>query len=403
MNVQLDNLQTSPLYLDRFTALRHTQFLSTLARLRFSGQLTLTDPVGQQWTFYIDHGLLVYATGGEHQVRRWRRNLVVYCPQIPIHLVVWKHDLKNVDVETLDAGWEYALLCLWVKQKRITRRQAIKIVGSSITEVLFDVAQATEITYQINEGVVPPKPLVKIEISKAVAFAQQRFQSWQNAMLSEYSPNGAPVIRDLERIKSRRSAQSFKAMFKLLDGRRTLRDLAVQTRQSDLDLGVSLLPGLQLGWVELTNAPDLRTPIHHQKPSEPSPLWPKQSKELIACVDDSLMIRQTMEEFLTAAGYQFVGVGDPLRALGVLMARKPNLIFLDLVMPNVNGYEVCQQLRKLSIFREIPIVILTGNDGFTSRLRSNFVGASDFLSKPLNAESLLGVIQKHLDQGVPSY
>jgi two-component system, chemotaxis family, response regulator PixG len=87
-----------------------------------------------------------------------------------------------------------------------------------------------------------------------------------------------------------------------------------------------------------------------------------------------------------------------MRAIAVLLARKPNLIFLDLVMPSTNGYEICSQLRKLSYFRDTPIVILTGHDGIVDRVRAKLVGASDFLSKPADAETVLSVIRKHLQE-----
>jgi chemotaxis family two-component system response regulator PixG len=80
-----------------------------------------------------------------------------------------------------------------------------------------------------------------------------------------------------------------------------------------------------------------------------------------------------------------------------LLSRKPDLIFLDLVMPNTNGYEICSQLRKVSAFRITPIIILTGNDGIIDRVRAKIVGASDFLSKPVDAETVLAVTSKHLN------
>jgi chemotaxis family two-component system response regulator PixG len=82
-----------------------------------------------------------------------------------------------------------------------------------------------------------------------------------------------------------------------------------------------------------------------------------------------------------------------------MLARKPDVIFLDLVMPNTNGYEICAQLRKLSFFRNTPILILTGNDGIVDRVRAKLVGASDFLNKPVDAGIVLSVIRKHLEQG----
>jgi chemotaxis family two-component system response regulator PixG len=105
-----------------------------------------------------------------------------------------------------------------------------------------------------------------------------------------------------------------------------------------------------------------------------------------------------MDKILVTANYQFLGVNDPLRALAILMARKPELIVLDLVMPNANGYEICSNLRKLSFFRNTPIVILTGNDGLIDRVRAKMVGSSDFISKPVNADIVLSTIRKHLKQ-----
>jgi chemotaxis family two-component system response regulator PixG len=82
------------------------------------------------------------------------------------------------------------------------------------------------------------------------------------------------------------------------------------------------------------------------------------------------------------------------------MSRKPALIFLDLVMPNANGYEICGQLRKLSIFKETPIVILTGQDGIVDRVRAKLVGASDFLSKPVDATTVVNVIRKYVRHSI---
>lgn len=159
----------------------------------------------------------------------------------------------------------------------------------------------------------------------------------------------------------------------------------------------SLLPYIQLGLVELVEIPDLPCLIAPPTDKILSTSAAQQGP-LIACVDDSPLICRTMEKILTAAGYRFVGVNDALRALTIMLARKPDLLFLDLVMPNTNGYEICGSLRKLSFFRNTPIVILTGNDGIIDRVRAKLVGASDFLSKPVDEETLLMVIRKHLKQ-----
>jgi chemotaxis family two-component system response regulator PixG len=71
-------------------------------------------------------------------------------------------------------------------------------------------------------------------------------------------------------------------------------------------------------------------------------------------------------------------------------------------MPDTSGYEICSKLRKLPFFRHTPIVILTGNDGVVDQVRAKLYGASDFLSKPIDSESVFKVIHKHLKQDVMS-
>lgn len=108
---------------------------------------------------------------------------------------------------------------------------------------------------------------------------------------------------------------------------------------------------------------------------------------------------QTLEQVVTRAGYRFLGITDALRAIPQLLARKPALVLLDLRMPVTNGYEICSQLRKLSAFRDIPIVILTGNDGIIDRARAKLVGATDFLNKSISQEQLIEVLQKYVSLG----
>jgi chemotaxis family two-component system response regulator PixG len=121
-------------------------------------------------------------------------------------------------------------------------------------------------------------------------------------------------------------------------------------------------------------------------------------RTLVACIDDSPTICQQMEKIIMGAGYQFVWESDGLRALAVLLSRKPDVIFLDLIMPNTNGYEICSQLRKLSFFRQTPIIILTGNDGIIDRVRAKMIGSTDFISKPVDPEIVLETIVKNVRQ-----
>ncbi|MDR9403051.1 MAG: response regulator, partial [Halothece sp. Uz-M2-17] len=70
--------------------------------------------------------------------------------------------------------------------------------------------------------------------------------------------------------------------------------------------------------------------------------------------------------------------------------------FLDLIMPNTNGYEICTQLRRVSSLQEIPIIILTGKDGLIDRMRAKMVGATQYMSKPVDRSTILESVQKYL-------
>lgn len=374
--------------------INNTDLVSTLGILkqeRFSGQLILKDIQEQEWTLYLFLGRILYATGGIHPVKRWRRSLSFACPNVDANQL-------KLPVNSLgDISWEYLLLYSAVEQQQISRDQAAKIISTIVAEVLFDITQATNVTLQAKPDNLSVPQLVLIEPSQALAEAQQVWQNWQKAKLADRSPNRAPVIREPEQLQQQVSAAVFQNLTKLLDGQRSLRDIAAGMKRDVMEVTSSLLPYIQSGLIEFVAIPDLAPPVAPPSAAVSQPVV-SENKALIACVDDSPLVCQSLEKILTTAGFQFVAIQDSLRAIATLLTRKPDLIFLDLVMPNTNGYEICSQLRKVSTFRDTPIIILTGNDGIIDRVRAKLVGATDFLSKPVDAQTLLEVTRTHLNQ-----
>ena len=381
--------------IQEFTASRQVSFFDSLKQPRFSGQLVLTSSTGEKWFFFFYLGRIMYATGGNHAVRRWRRQIALYLPQIAANLSSIHLDLASIDPQDLYLCWEYQLLCLWVEQQKVTREEAARSIRATVVEVLFDITQVMEVSCDLKQENLLSTRLVLIDADQVIAEAQQLWHNWQAAKIADRSPNSAPVIRQAEQLQQRTTPQVYQTLKQLLDGNQSLRDLAVRMKRDVLSVTTSLLPYLQLGLVELTKIPDLPPPMMPPAPGvQGTPDVP--TGPLIACIDDSPLMCQTMEKILTAANYQFIGINDPLRAIAILLSRKPELIFLDLVMPNANGYEICGQLRRLSLFKNTPIVILTGNDGIVDRVRAKMVGSTDFLGKPVNPETVLQTIRKYL-------
>jgi chemotaxis family two-component system response regulator PixG len=385
--------------LNLFTASKPIRFLQTLKPLKFSGQLILTDSKEQQWSFYLYQGCIMYATGGVHPIRRWQRQLVKACNSIPAYGTELQYDLLLVNAADANTCWEYQLLCLWVVQQKVTQQQAEKIINGVIDEILFDVAQAKSVVCQINPEKLLSTQLVMVDVQEAITKIHQVWQGWQNAQLSSYSPNYAPVIKQPEKLQKRTSRAVYHTLTQQLNGQQTLRDLALHMNRDVLQVSHALIPYIHLALIELVPIADSPAPL--LPPVSKIPVTPiEHTRKIVACIDDSPLVCQTMESLLTAAGYQFIGINDDMKAFSMLISSKPDLIFLDLVMPNTNGYEICSQLRKISLFHNTPILILTGNDGIVDRVRAKLVGATDFLSKPVDADKVLSLIPKYLNSEI---
>lgn len=375
----------------QFDLPKQVELFDTLKQMQFNGQLVLTEPKGDRWIIYLHNGHVVYASGGTHPVKRWNRNIIKYLPELAANLSREQSQLTNIAPENYNRCWQYQLLCSWVKQGKITREQAIKIIWSTLVEVLFDITQASNVAYELQPGKSSAQGIILIDGNRIVAEVKRHWSSWQEAQLTDYPLNLAPIIRKPEQLQQSTSATVFEMLKQLLNGQRTLRDLALDRQREALSFTRTLLPYLQSGLVELINIPDLPEPILGLSPDVGV------QSPLIACVDDSPLVCNSLEKFMTAAGYRFVGISDSLRAFSILLALKPDIIFLDLMMPNINGYELCDKLRRISVFRNTPIIILTGNDGVIDRVKTKLVGASDFLSKVnVDKQAVNQTLQKHL-------
>ena len=382
-------------HIQQFTAAKQIELFESLKEARFSGRLVISDTQNHTWILYMYLGRIMFASGGVHPVRRWRRQIVAYCPERLSQIEEIQSALVNITQEESRISWDYQLLSFWIDQNKISSEQATKVIKATVVEVLFDVTQAMEVTYEPIKDNLLSTRLILIDAEQAIVEANKLYSDWQEAKVADRSPDMSPIIRQPEALQKKTSAQVYQNLRQLLDGKQTLRDLSVRMKRDVVTVTRSLLPYIQLGLVQLISigdiAPPASTPVEHKLITTKTAL-----RSTIACIDDSPIICQTMKSIITGAGYQFVAEMDGLRAIAILLSRKPDLIFLDLVMPNTNGYEICSQLRKLSFFKTTPIVILTGNDGIVDRVRAKMVGSTDFLAKPAKPEQVLDTINKYI-------
>jgi twitching motility two-component system response regulator PilG len=112
----------------------------------------------------------------------------------------------------------------------------------------------------------------------------------------------------------------------------------------------------------------------------------------VMVVDDSKTIRRTAETLLRKEGFEVVTAIDGFEALGKIIDYQPDLIFMDIMMPRLDGYQTCALIKRHRIFRDTPVVMLSSRDGLFDRARGRVAGSDRHIAKPFTQKDLLAVI-----------
>jgi twitching motility two-component system response regulator PilG len=120
----------------------------------------------------------------------------------------------------------------------------------------------------------------------------------------------------------------------------------------------------------------------------------------ILVVDDSKTIRRTAETLLTKEGCQVFTAIDGFDALSKIADHQPDLIFVDIMMPRLDGYETCSLIKNNKTFKQTPVIMLSSKDGLFDRARGRIVGSEQYLTKPFTKDELLGAISNQMNQGL---
>ncbi|MDJ0580548.1 response regulator [Crocosphaera sp.] len=369
--------------------------LQKLTKTKFSGCIEIQVNNHENWTLFLRLGRLSWSDGGTNSGERWRRNLQLFVPKLNAT------ELKNI-ASLEDSNQRCNTLVQLLDQGLIQRQQLTEFILTFSSEILFDVIQSSQInrnslSYEIIRDDLTNKSallLPMVEVIPTLKQTLKTWQQWQNQGLGIYSPNLFPIITQPELISNQIFSGNQSSIIALIDGMHSLRSLAIKTRLDIVPLIQFLLPLAKQQAIKFSQV------SRNQKSSIFPPGQDQSKKNLIACVDDSAGVCRGLKKIIDAQGYDFVGIQDPLKALPSFLKNKPDLIFLDLVMPITNGYELCTQLRKTPSLTTTPVVILTGKEGLVDRMRAKMVGANDFLSKPVKVSELIKVLNKNLSQSI---
>lgn len=409
----------------RLTCNRIFRYLTYHSKKQFTGRLDVQAASGQSWQIYLNLGQLSWVAGGIHPHRRFLRQLQV-TKGADAAKKVSQYTLSDTEKpECL----EYHLLAKLAQEKYLNADDVTAVIKGVLLEGLFDIVQATELAsptlqeffsedqklttvadlegagdsfyVQVKENHRPSQqarlPYTWMQsVSELQQKIQRDWERWLSMGLQGYSPNAAPIVDDTEALKAQTSEKVYQTLIKLMKGKETLRDLSVRLKRDIWGMTQVLQPLIHQQIIGFIDVPDLplfsETKVSSEGKRETG-RGVSTKKGLIACVDDSLQTQKMIETIAHSLGYNFIGIYESVEALPTLIEKKPNLIFLDLVMPVVNGYELCHQIRRVEALKETPVVILTGN--VVDRVRARVSGANECLAKPVEIKKIREVFNRH--------
>ncbi|MDQ2096933.1 MAG: response regulator [Tychonema bourrellyi B0820] len=343
---------------------------------------------GQSWYVFCFNGQIIYATQSAGSLFRLRDYLRRYKAEKTL-------DKIEVPYMASTNAPEYGYLWVLLEKHILTPAQGRTIIHSMIHETLFDLLSLHQGSFTFEMGSALAPQLTSLEISSLLAKIVKQVQQWKQFHPHIQSPNQCPVISDAAELQVALPVNTFNTLKLWADGRTSIRQMARYLNRDVLTVAKAIYPFVQQGLVQVFF--ESVTPANNKKDL----YLPKTKVPRVVCIDDDNVIRKTVESILNEHGYEVTGISSPLEALSLVFKLKPDLILCDIAMPELDGHEICAMLRSSSAFRQTPIVMLTGIEGFIDRVQARMAGATEYITKPFGESELLMLVEKYVGPGYP--
>ncbi|MEM9771354.1 MAG: response regulator, partial [Cyanobacteria bacterium P01_D01_bin.73] len=338
------------------------QLMIKLTQQSGTGVLTLSTEQ-KSWQFFFAEGVLNYAVDELHRVRRWQRLATQYNLNVGV--------LTNAPI--CYSPWEYVLLCRGIRDGQIRIDQAEQAIAQVVQEILFTAASEPKLTARWDSAkearlslssTVTQVGLNLDGTQKVLKTARDLLRSWDEIGLPFTHANCGINLSVAPGAASPKES-TLLSLSALLDGTRTFWDVAQKLNQSPLAAARMLKHFVSRKVLsfkplrDLPQLPELKI-MQAASPGGSSGGTNNRSRTgmTIACIDDSPSVLNQMDRILAGMGCRSVGIREPIQALPTLLNAQPDLIFLDLIMPVVTGYELCAQIRRASALKDVLVVVL---------------------------------------------
>lgn len=396
--------------------------LDDLSRSQVNGYLEITNN-SCKYLIYFNQGKISYITNSVAPFERLERHLRYFSHQIKSLTTDVRTKVRlNFENETNLHPYQnsdYHGICWLVEEQYLTENEA-KIIVESLSKEVFEsylLLDKIESKQLIPKSDLLP-PFWLGDYQELIKNCGQRLKTWLSLSPHVWSSYQRPYFFGDSASKNKLSEDQKKQLGSILKGF-NFRQLGVLLHQDELMLAKKLYPLIVDGAILL------------REPQTPFDTLPKISQQAlehildfteneeriatednnltdlgtsltaknyqIACVDDSPTILNSITRFLEGEkNVSVVAIDDSAKALMTILKVKPDLILMDVGMPNIDGYQLCSLLRKNTLFKNTPIVMVTGNKGLIDRAKARIAGASDYMTKPFTQEQLLDMVFRYL-------
>ncbi|MEM8673321.1 MAG: response regulator [Cyanobacteria bacterium P01_G01_bin.67] len=394
------------------------QVLQEKSQEAWSGCIEIESPQDFSicWNVYLLEGKIQYINSVVGQQIRlnylWQKfNLGASCPQLKFQ----------------QESSEYVQLCEALTQQQLSSSEIKKFLFRFVREGLVNVLSINQAKIKFVPKRRIKKALISFTLDQLSAKLEGQISSWKQINSYIVSPfsrlylDQKNALKFYKNWKSKYNSPELKPIAKyhklssfvsLFVAKSCLYQIAAKAKvdihfiakllkQSVTEDLIAIFPFKDLTTEEIAQKQEL---LEGNLKAKPTPLSGNSTLEnnnnlssLIVCIDDSKTVQKQVRMTLEAVGYRVLGIIDPTIALKKLAQHQPAVIFLDINMPNINGYDLCSLLRKSQKFKDVPIVMLTGRDGMIDRVRAKIVGATDYLTKPCDPNKLI-TLAKVLEQ-----
>ncbi|MEA5535873.1 response regulator [Crocosphaera sp. XPORK-15E] len=398
------------------------KFLGRIAQAQASGCLILSYN-SVTWRIYVQAGELIYANHSLDSFDRLERHLRRLSYQVSSLTAVVRNQARlNFDNEGQnleDCPSEYQAINWLVTEKYLNTNQAASIVKALNIEIFDSFLLLKNGQYKFIKRTEIIPPFVKLNLKVFIAECKQRLRGWAALYPVITSPDQRPYFFSQNQGKQQISPEKIQKLSKFLRGF-SFRQLAVLTNQDDLKVAqylhqlildkIVVLREPQAPFDKLPQLSETKflLPNKSGETEKPSPVTEQitfnnlpsssnsQKNNKLLCVDDSPTILREISRFLENQNLSIQAINDSQKALLEIIRFKPDIILLDVGMPGIDGYKLCQLIRNHPLFKNTPIVMVTGNRGLIDRAKARVAGASDYLTKPFSQADLLKMVFRYL-------